>query len=101
MDLRCYRFLFSNMFATDSPLGEHPLRSPGDLRHHRLIHDNFRIDWATWLERAGLDDINPNSGVMFDSAAYAVEAAVQGEGVLLGRSALPIWLPGDWCVPLI
>lgn len=68
--------------------GEHPLRSPGDLRHHRLIHDNFRIDWAMWLERAGLDDINPNNGVRFESAAYAVEAAVQGEGVLLGRSAL-------------
>jgi LysR family glycine cleavage system transcriptional activator len=68
--------------------GEHPLRSPGDLRHHRLIHDNFRIDWAMWLEHAGLDDIDPNSGVKFDAAAYAVEAAVQGEGVLLGRSAL-------------
>ncbi|MDK4718620.1 transcriptional regulator GcvA [Rhizobium sp. CNPSo 3968] len=68
--------------------GEHPLRSPADLRYHRLIHDNFRIDWTTWLKAAGLDDINPDNGVRFDSAAYAVEAAVQGEGVLLGRSAL-------------
>jgi LysR family transcriptional regulator, glycine cleavage system transcriptional activator len=68
--------------------GEHALRSPGDLRHHRLIHDNFRITWAMWLEHAGLKDIDPNSGVRFDAAAYAVEAAVQGEGVLLGRSAL-------------
>ncbi|TIP85041.1 MAG: transcriptional regulator GcvA [Mesorhizobium sp.] len=68
--------------------GEHPLRQPSDLRHHRLIHHDFRIDWAMWLQRAGLDDIDPNSGVRFDSAAYAVEAAVQGEGVLLGRSAL-------------
>lgn len=68
--------------------GEHPLRLPGDLRHHRLIHDSFPIDWATWLRRAGLDDIDPESGVRFDSATYAVEAAVHGEGVLLGRSAL-------------
>jgi LysR family glycine cleavage system transcriptional activator len=68
--------------------GKHPLRLPRDLRHHRLIHDNFRIDWPMWLRSAGLDGINPNSGVRFDSAAYAVEAAVQGEGVLLGRSAL-------------
>ncbi len=68
--------------------GEHPLLSPGDLRYHRLIHDHFRIDWATWLRAAGLDDINPDSGARFDSAAYAVEAAVQGEGVLLGRSTL-------------
>src|SRR5687767_2993865 len=63
--------------------GEHPLRSPTDLKHHTLIHDNFRIDWATWLEQAGVKGINPNSGVKFDSATYAVEAAVHGEGVLL------------------
>ncbi|MBB3463287.1 transcriptional regulator GcvA [Rhizobium sp. BK377] len=68
--------------------GEHALRTPEDLRHHRLIHDNFRIDWATWLRAAGLDDINPSNGVRYESAAFAVEAAVQGEGVLLGRSAL-------------
>jgi LysR family glycine cleavage system transcriptional activator len=68
--------------------GEHPLRSPSDLRYHTLIHDNFRIDWATWLQSAGLDDINPAGGVRFDSATYAVEAAVHAEGVLLGRSAL-------------
>lgn len=68
--------------------GEYPLREPRDLKHHTLIHDNFRIGWATWLRRAGLDDINPDSGVKFDSANYAVEAAMHGEGVLLGRSAL-------------
>lgn len=68
--------------------GEHPLRSPEDLKHQRLIHDNFRINWAMWLERAGVEGINPDSGLRFDAAAYAVEAAVQGEGVLLGRSAL-------------
>lgn len=68
--------------------GDHPLRRPEDLRYHRLIHDNFRIDWATWLQAAGVSSIEHESGVRFESAAYAVEAAVQGEGVLLGRSAL-------------
>ncbi len=42
--------------------GEHPLRSPGDLKHHTLIHDNFRIDWATWLQHARLEDIDPKAG---------------------------------------
>jgi LysR family glycine cleavage system transcriptional activator len=68
--------------------GEHPLRQPDDLRHHTLIHDGFTIDWATWLQRSGVADINPKAGVTFDSATYATEAAVHGEGVLLGRSAL-------------
>ena len=68
--------------------GEHPLRESADLRYHTLIHDGFPIDWAMWLERAGVTGINPNSGVRFDSATYATEAAVHGEGVLLGRSTL-------------
>jgi LysR family glycine cleavage system transcriptional activator len=64
------------------------LRTPEDLRHHRLIHDNFRIAWSTWLQAAGLYGIDHTSGVKFETAAYAIEAAAQGEGVLLGRSAL-------------
>ncbi len=68
--------------------GDHPLRRPDDLRYYRLIHDNFRIGWATWLQAAGVFSVDHESGVRFESAAYAVEAAVQGEGVLLGRSAL-------------
>jgi LysR family glycine cleavage system transcriptional activator len=68
--------------------GEHPLREPSDLRHHTLIHDGFPIDWAMWLERAGVADVDPRRGVSFDSATYATDAAVHGEGVLLGRSAL-------------
>jgi hypothetical protein len=32
------------------------------LKYHRLIHDNVRIDWPTWLRAAGLDDIIPDSG---------------------------------------
>ncbi|MFS2154997.1 transcriptional regulator GcvA [Rhizobium sp. Rhizsp42] len=67
---------------------KHPLRTPEDLRHHRLIHDNFRIAWSTWLQAAGLYGIDHTSGVKFETAAYAIEAAAQGEGVLLGRSAL-------------
>ncbi len=59
-----------------------------EIWHHRLIHDNFRITWATWFELAGLKGIDHGCAVRFDSAAYAVEAAVRGEGVLLGRSAL-------------
>lgn len=68
--------------------GKHPLRTPADLRHHRLIHDNFQLGWEKWFHEVGIDDIKPDGGVKFDSAVYAVEAAVYGEGVLLGRSAL-------------
>jgi LysR family glycine cleavage system transcriptional activator len=68
--------------------GRHPLRLPSDLRYHTLIHDEFHIDWATWLRTAGITDVDPHRGPMFHSSEHAVQAAIQGEGVILGRSAL-------------
>ncbi|TIV42940.1 MAG: transcriptional regulator GcvA, partial [Mesorhizobium sp.] len=68
--------------------GPHPLRHPQDLKHHTLIRDGYRIDWAAWLASAGVEGVDPNSGLTFDSATFAVESAVQGEGVVLGRTML-------------
>jgi LysR family glycine cleavage system transcriptional activator len=68
--------------------GPHPLRTPADLKHHTLIHDNFHIDWASWLKMAGIQDVDPHRGPSFHSSEHVVQAAVQGEGVALGRSAL-------------
>lgn len=64
------------------------LTSPRDLRHHNLIHDEFPIDWVTWLRSAGITDFDARRGLRFQSSVHAVQAAVQGQGVALGRSAL-------------
>ncbi|WP_376703527.1 transcriptional regulator GcvA [Mesorhizobium sp. ISC25] len=68
--------------------GAYPLRTPQDLRHHTLIRDSFPIDWATWLASAGVEGVDPQSGITFDSATFAMESAAQGEGVVLGRTML-------------
>ena len=68
--------------------GAWPLQTPADLRHHTLIHDGFPIRWAEWLASAGVEGADPTSGITFDSATFAVESAVQGEGVVLGRTML-------------
>lgn len=68
--------------------GPHPLREPQDLMHHTLIRDGFPIDWAAWLVSAGVEGVDPYGGLTFDSATFAVESAVQGEGVVLGRTML-------------
>jgi LysR family glycine cleavage system transcriptional activator len=68
--------------------GPHPLRSPADLRYHTLIHDDLEIDWAMWLRTAGVESADAYRGPRFQSSVHAVQAAVQGEGVVLGRSAL-------------
>jgi LysR family transcriptional regulator, glycine cleavage system transcriptional activator len=68
--------------------GAHPLRKPEDLKHHALIRDTYPIDWAAWLSSANVKGVNPHKGLTFDSYTFAVEAAVQGEGVALGRTML-------------
>jgi LysR family glycine cleavage system transcriptional activator len=66
----------------------HPLREPSDLRYHTLIHDDFRIDWDTWLRAAGVTGVDSHRGPIFLSSDFAVQAAVQGEGVVLARRSL-------------
>jgi LysR family transcriptional regulator, glycine cleavage system transcriptional activator len=68
--------------------GRHPLRAPADLARHTLLHDVFTVDWAIWLRSAGIDPIDPHRGPTFLSSDHAIQAAIRGEGVVLGRSAL-------------
>jgi LysR family glycine cleavage system transcriptional activator len=68
--------------------GRHALRQPEDLKHHTLIRDAYPVDWAAWFRAAGVKVGNPRRGLTFDSYTFAVDAAVKGEGVVLGRSTL-------------
>ncbi len=68
--------------------GRHTLRTPADLARHTLLHDVFTVDWAMWLQSAGIDTVDPHRGPTFLSSDHAIQAAVRGEGVVLGRSAL-------------
>lgn len=68
--------------------GARALRRPEDLRRHTLIRDTYPIDWAAWLASAGVKGVNPRGGLTFDSYTFAVDAAVKGEGVALGRTTL-------------
>lgn len=80
-----------DVFPVCSPLlvkGTRPLKTAADLKHHTLIHDDFNIDWAMWLKSAGVEGVDPHRGPRFESSFHAVQATIQGEGVVLGRSAL-------------
>jgi LysR family glycine cleavage system transcriptional activator len=67
--------------------GPAPLRTPADLARHTLLHDVFTVDWAIWLASAGVA-IDARRGPTFLSSDHAIQAAIRGEGVVLGRSAL-------------
>ena len=64
------------------------LRVPGDLRHHTLIHDDMIEDWKMWLQVAGVADIDPTRGPGYTHSNLVMQAAMNGEGVALGRGIL-------------
>ena len=66
--------------------GEHPLNQPDDLRHHTLLHIDWKdaeASWRMWLLAAGLHDIDPTRGPRFTMENMAVQAALDGHGVAL------------------
>ncbi|MEM8951404.1 MAG: LysR substrate-binding domain-containing protein [Pseudomonadota bacterium] len=72
------------------------LRTPDDLVRAPLLHDTspeiFKDapDWSTWFKHAGLDPAGARRGTRFDRHAgdHAIEAAINGAGVVLGRHFL-------------
>lgn len=85
------KFLDEDLFPVCSPRlleGPHPLRKPEDLKHHTLLHDDMRQDWRTWFLAAGVEGIDPTRGPGYSDSSMVIQAAVEGQGVALGRSAL-------------
>jgi LysR family glycine cleavage system transcriptional activator len=74
--------------------GEQVLRTPQDLRHHALLHDDAvaaldgHPDWSVWLRLAGATEVNPVRGSHFTHGALALQAAADGLGVALAMDVL-------------
>lgn len=66
------------------------LRSIADLIGETLLHDAvWRSDWARWLASAGAQTaIDARNGSAFSLYALALDAALSGAGVLMGRMSL-------------
>ena len=43
-----------------------------------------RIDWSLWLKQAKIQNVEPDSGLSFDSYDHALTTAIQGLGVAVG-----------------
>ena len=97
-DLRADKLMHDAIFPVCSPRlleGPNPLRSPADLKHHTLLHDTVQgteddPDWRLWLKAAGVEDVDPARGPGFSHSSMALEAAIGGQGVVLGRSSLTV-----------
>jgi LysR family transcriptional regulator, glycine cleavage system transcriptional activator len=71
-----------------------PLAAPADLRQHVLLHMddaaifNPYLDWPVWLQAMGLADLEPAGEVRFSHYDQMIQAALDGQGVVLGRMPL-------------
>ena len=48
-------------------------------------------DWQKWLDAAGVGGVDLTRGPVLNQASMALDAAVDGQGVALARSALAAW----------
>ena len=92
--LHVTRLCAEQLFPVCSPAlldGARPIRTPADLRRHKLLHANDATHWSLWLQHAGVSGIDVNRGVVFNQASMAIDAAIQGQGIAMARTALAAW----------
>jgi len=71
-----------------------PFASPAMLKGVALIHDESLAGraaiptWADWFAAAGVKDADVSRGLRFSSSDHALDATVEGAGVLLAFDAL-------------
>ena len=67
------------------------LKSPSDLRQHTVIRTSsfaLRDEWPQWLELAGVPDLEFADEIACDLLFPSIQAAVDGIGVVMGRTAV-------------
>jgi LysR family transcriptional regulator, glycine cleavage system transcriptional activator len=70
------------------PVGPQGLRHPSQLRDYTLLHLDGRDDWQKWLDAAAVEGVDLSHGVVFNQASMTIDAAIDGQGVALSRTAL-------------
>jgi len=91
------KLVHEQMFPVCAPKllnGPDALRDPADLARHPLLIVSRRPEgWPEWLAAAertfgGTSQIDANHGLRFDTIQMATAAAVEGLGVVIGRTPL-------------
>ncbi len=85
---RCFPFCSPRLMD-----GPHPLTKLENLRYHTLLSDDAsRVpgipDWSEWLAAANVKGVDPSHGLTYNDSAMLVQAAVEGQGVAMGRLSL-------------
>lgn len=93
--LRVDPLMEDTVFPVCSPAlmeGDPPLRTADDLKRHTLMHDEVAAEeapaWRNWLAAAGITGVQAERGPRYSHSSLVIQAAIDGQGVALGRSTL-------------
>src|SRR3984893_4021080 len=92
--LHVQRLCVEQLFAVCSPklaAGRQRLAKPSDVLKFPLLHLDARKEWITWLEAAGGGAADISRGPVMNRASMLIDAAVDGQGIALARTALAAW----------
>ena len=88
------RLCEEELFPVCSPAllkGRRALKVPADLAHQSLLHVNDASLWTRWLQHFRVKDVDGTRGMVLNQASMAIDAAIQGQGVAMARTALAAW----------
>lgn len=96
--MHCEPFMDEYLTPVCTPeyLASHPfLKKPDDLQRCVLLHDAEPwsgaakdAEWRRWLWGVGAHDVDGKQSQFFSLANMSIEAALNGQGVAMGRAAL-------------
>ena len=81
-------------YAKEARAARRPLVKPQDLRHHVILqmHDPGGrwpwLGWPAWSEAMGMEELTPGGTLTFDQYDQVMQAALHGQGVMLGRMTM-------------
>jgi LysR family transcriptional regulator, glycine cleavage system transcriptional activator len=90
--LHVERLCSEQLFPVCSPkLVADGLDEPCDLLRYPLLHLDTRQDWSRWLDAVGVSCPDLGRGPIMNRASMLIDAAIDGQGIALARSALAAW----------
>lgn len=93
-DVSAERLFGESVFPVCAPRLRVGLRRASELALQTLLYDEMfervpdSAGWADWLTAAGLPHLKPARVLHYSFTTLALDAAIRGQGVALGRSAM-------------
>lgn len=86
---RAFKLCDDVIFPLCAPALAQQLKTPADLSSQLLLWDTtWTGDWSLWFEAAGIKGPSIDTGSEFSLYSMALQAAIDGAGVLMGHEAL-------------